>query len=653
MSLIELKNISKTYYIGNKVAVRALNDVSLKIEQGEFVAIMGPSGSGKSTLLAVLGLLDELDSGEYILQDKNIAHLKEDDYAGLRNRFFGFIFQMFNLLPKLNIVDNTMLPFIYSGEITEEKKQKAMGILKRVGLGDRLHHKPNELSGGQQQRVAVARALANDPLVILADEPTGNLDSKSSAEIMGILKELHGQGNTIVMVTHESGIAAAASRVLTLKDGKIVRDEVRRRHDKLPDSKTIEIKHKAKHVFSFSQLINYSYEAGLALLNNKLRSFLSILGVLIGVGAVITMLAIGTGAKQKVEQTMSSLGTNILMVRTSHRSRGIAMGGESSTRFNFSDYDSIKRMDGVKSVVPYVSGSAQVVNKNKNWRTSIVGTTYEYKDVKNSDASEGRFFSMSEGLGRKKIAVLGAAVVKELFADENPVGQSIRINRVNFEVIGVLPEKGISGWRNVDDQIVIPIKTAMYRLLGKDYIDYFDVQARDEESIPLVQEEIVKMIVKNHRLSEAASESIMVRNMAEIQAAASAMTDTLSVLLGGIAAISLLVGGIGIMNIMLVVIMERTHEIGLRKALGAQRGDILLQFLVESVMICFVGGMIGVVLGSVVSWLISTFVGWNAVISLWSVILAFTFSVVIGVVFGIWPAYRASKLLPIVALRYE
>lgn len=653
MSVIELKDISKTYYIGGKLPVYALRGVSLKVEPGEFVAIMGPSGSGKSTLLAILGLLDQADKGEYYLLGQNISNLKENDYARLRNRFFGFIFQSFNLLSKLDVVGNTMLPFIYAHDDSGVNKEKALATLKQVGLGDRLQHKPNELSGGQQQRVAVARALSNNPLVILADEPTGNLDSKSSAEIMQILSDLNQQGNTIIMVTHERALAEQASRIITLHDGKIATDELVRATKKvaLPEFK-VTVK-KNQGLFNFGWIKDYCYEAFLSVASNKLRSFLSILGVLIGVAAVITMLALGTGAKQNIEDRLSSLGTNLFYVQPNHRYRGISGGGEGATRFTLTDAAAIEKIEGVKAVVPYVRGSAQAVYQNKNWSTSVYGATYDYQFVRDAEPILGRFFTKTESLGRAKLAVLGQTVAKELFGEENPVGKFIRLNRVSFQVIGVFPEKGASGWRNVDDQVVMPIKTAMYRLMGKDYIDYFDVQVADQSQMDQIQEEIVAVLLRNHRLAQSESERIRVRNMAEIQEAAGAMINTLSMLLGGIAAISLLVGGIGIMNIMLVMVMERTHEIGLRKSLGAERRDIMLQFLVESVLICVLGGMLGVLLGAFVSWLASTFAGWNTVVSLWSVTLSFTFSVLIGLIFGLWPAWRASKLLPIVALRYE
>ena len=653
MSLIRLNQLNKIYRTGSEVTVKALQNVSLSIERGEFVAIMGPSGSGKSTLLAVLGLLDKADSGEYFLLEKNISQLSEVQYAKLRNRFFGFVFQTFNLLPKLNLLDNVLLPFIYADEVDEEKRKAVDVTLRKVGLHDRLKHKPNQLSGGQQQRAALVRALSNKPLVILADEPTGNLDSKSSQEIMAVFKELNEQGHTIIMVTHEHDIATWASRVLSLHDGQIIKDEKKRKIKTLADPAPATQEKKQSFWSHLGNLKNYFYEAFLSVVNNKLRSVLSILGVTIGVAAVIAMLALGTGAQRNMEERLAGLGTNVLMVRMQHRSRGISMGSGVGTRFSFADLEVLKKIEGVAAVAPYVTGNVQAVFKNNNWSTNVVGTDIEYQKIKDVTPALGRYFTRAEANGRAKVCVLGKTVADELFAENNPVGQSVRLNRVSFTVVGVMPEQGSFGWRNYDNQILLPIKTAMYRLLGNNYISYFEVKVRDDEMMQNVQDEIVLELLRLHRLSEADSEIFNIINTAQIQEAANAMMATLTFLLGSIAMVSLLVGGIGIMNIMLVTVVERTHEIGLRKALGAQKSDIMLQFLVESIIICLFGGVVGIVLGAAISWAFSTIAGWVIYISLASVILAFTFSVVVGVVFGLWPANRAAKLLPVEALRYE
>lgn len=655
MHLIKLKNISKTYHISKELEVPALKNISMQIDPGEFVAIMGASGSGKSTLLAVLGLLDKADSGNYELLGKDITKFSDKEYARLRNKFFGFIFQSFNLLPKLDVIANAMLPFIYGEESPREHEKKTIAILEKIGLGNRIKHKPNELSGGQQQRVAIARAIAAEPLVILADEPTGNLDSKSTSEIISLLKELNAQGNTIIMVTHEGSLATAASRIITLCDGEIISDDKKSISRKMSIPDFAFKKLKKKKMLSFTELKNYFYEGTISLIGNKLRSFLSILGILVGVAAVIAMLAIGNGAQQQVQNSLSALGKNLLSVRASFSSRGISLGSDSVTRFTFDDLNALKEIEFVDHVVPYVGGRAQIVYGNKNWSTNIVGVNPEYQQVRDAKTAYGRFFNQTEMAKRSKIVVLGKKVADELFVDddENAVGKWVRINRIPFKVIGVLKEKGFTGFFNSDDQILTPITTAMYRLLGKDYISNFDVQVHDTSAMAIVQSEILSTLTRLHRLSYEQADDIDIRNMADIQKAATETITTFSLLLGAIAAVSLFVGGIGIMNIMLVMVMERTHEIGLRKALGAQNSDIMVQFLIESVLICIIGGFMGIILGILVSFTISILAGWTILISASAIFLAFTFSVLVGLVFGLWPAWRAAKLLPIVALRYE
>ena len=653
MTLIQLKNVKKTYHMGGGIEVEALRGMSLDIEGGEFVAVMGPSGSGKSTLLAILGLLDTSDSGQYLLSGKNISGLGESDYARLRNRFFGFVFQTFNLLPKLNVTENVMLPFIYSCEATPENRAFAMKTLSDVGLADRLRHRPNELSGGQQQRAALARALANKPLVILADEPTGNLDSKSSEEIMKLFKKLNEEGNTIIMVTHEHDIAAWASRIVSLHDGMVISDERKRETPKIAEEKLKFHEVRAGKFCGPASLRNYIYEAFLAISSNKLRSALSILGVLIGVAAVITMLALGTGAQRQMQQNFAALGTNVLRLHTTGRFGGISLGTAAPTRFTFEDMAAYKKIVAVEQVAPYVQSRGQVVYGDKNWNTSITGTSVDYPDLHPVTFQFGRFFTKAEADGRNKVAVLGQTVAKQLFGATDPVGEWIRINRINFTVVGVMDTIGAMGFQNQDDRILIPVKTAMYRLMGQDYISYFEVKVRDLKDSDYVSSELINETMRLHRLPESQRQSIEIMNMAQIQQTATAVITALSYLLGAVAAVSLLVGGIGIMNIMLVTVMERTHEIGLRKALGAERKDILIQFLVEATAICLLGGSIGIIFGVIVSFVLSSFANWVIYISPGSVILAFGFSVIIGVVFGMWPAWRAAKLLPVEALRYE
>ena len=652
--MIELKNISKTYRIG-EVDVPALRDVSLKISPGEFVAIMGPSGSGKSTLLHILGLLDRPDKGSYHLMGKDVSTLSQEELATFRNEFIGFVFQLFNLLPRLKARENVSLPLVYTSNVKNRKFSSPEDLLRTVGLGDRINHNPNELSGGEQQRVAIARALIKNPKIILADEPTGNLDSSSAQELLKVFKNLNDSGITVIMVTHEEELTRGAKRIIRFLDGKIVSDEYltgkpsprERGEGGLPPDLKI-------HRFDFFRLKNYFSQAMRALLSNKSRSFLSILGILVGVAAVIAMLALGTGAREDIKKRLASLGSNLLSVRPArHRAGGIRLEPGSVTRLTIEDAEGIKKIPYVKRVNSTVSGRGQVVYGNKNWNTRIRGVTPEYPFMKASPAEEGRFFNNVEMITRSKVVLLGKTIVRELFEDENPIGEYVKINRINFRVIGILPEKGATGWRDRDDEIILPLNTAMYRVLGKKYIDYIDVEVEDEKEMEKVQEKIKKLIIRRHNIPPDREDTIEVRNMAEIQEAVSSIVKTFAWLLGSIAFISLLVGGIGIMNIMLVSVTERTREIGLRKAIGANNKDILSQFIIEAIAICLVGGILGILFGAAISGGLSKFAGWSTKVSPGAVLLAFLFSAGIGLFFGLWPARKASLLNPIDALRYE
>jgi len=656
--VLELKNVCKTYFMGSE-KVKALEDVSLKILPGEFVAIMGPSGSGKSTLMHILGLLDRPESGDYYLGKIRTNDLSDEELAAVRNRLVGFVFQQFHLLPRINALENAALPLIYAGK--QHLKEEAKRRIEEVGLGDRAHHRPNELSGGQQQRVAIARSLVNDPLIIFADEPTGNLDSKSKEEIIGILKGLNQKGKTIVMVTHENEMAVHAKRIIRTFDGKVISDVMQEapaklsgsdQADKLIDAVLSKSERKARE----TKFLEYLRQASQAMLSHKMRSFLSILGILIGVAAVIAMLALGTGAKEAIEKQLASLGSNLIMVMPgSSRIHGVSLGAGAVTRFTFQDVAAIEKLTGlVKKVSPSVTGRGQLVYANKNWNTQVEGVGVNYAEIRAATPAVGRFFTDEEVRVRDKVAVLGTTVAAQLFGDADPIGETIKINLVNFKVIGILPAKGATGFRDQDDTVVIPVTTAMYRVFGKEYLDSISVEADGPDVVEEAQDAISGLIIKQHRLmTEDEQDSFQIRNMADIKNTLTSTTKTMSLLLGAIAAISLLVGGIGIMNIMLVSVTERTREIGLRKAVGANNKDIMVQFMIEAVLMSFIGGIAGILLGGGVSVLITLFVGWAVRVSWFSVILATTFSLVVGVVFGMWPAQKASQLDPIEALRYE
>ncbi|MEW6088855.1 MAG: ABC transporter permease [bacterium] len=651
--MIQVKNLTKTYKTG-KVEFKALRGIDFKVEAGEFVAIMGPSGSGKSTMLHLLGFLDRPDSGEYFFNGKDTSKLTENDLALLRNRSIGFVFQQFHLLPRLTTLDNVKLPLIYGGR--KHLFENAARKLEEVGLADKITNYSNELSGGQQQRAAIARALVNDPVIIFADEPTGNLDTKSQEEVMAILKDMNKKGKTVIIITHEHDVAMHAKRIIRMRDGKIISDEVitpevsvKPECDK-NNGVCEHVSHAGKAEFQ-----DHLRQAFQAIFSHKMRSLLSMLGIFIGVAAVIAMLALGQGARESIQARLSSLGSNLLMVRPgSTQMHGVALEAGSVTRFTLLDAEAISKLSPVKRVSPSVNGRGQVVYGNKNWNTQVQGVGVDYADMRASVPVSGRFFTNEELIGKQKVAVIGKRIADELFQDINPIDKIIKINSINFRVIGVFPEKGATGWRDNDDVINVPVTTAMYRLFGKEYLNSIDVEIKEAGLMQDAQDLIKRLVILRHRIPKKDEDkSFQVRNMADIQEAMQSTTKTLAWLLGSIATISLIVGGIGIMNIMLVSVTERTKEIGLRKAIGARRIDIMTQFLIESVVMTTLGGIAGILFGCGVSVLMAKLAKWPTSISTFSIILSTTFSIGIGMGFGLWPARQASRLNPVEALRYE
>ena len=665
MTVIEIKNMTRSYKMG-KGELKVLKEISLRIEEGEFVAIMGPSGSGKSTLMQIMGLLDRPTSGRYFLLGQDVSRLSDDEGAVLRSKAIGFVFQMFNLLSRTSALGNVMLPMIYSGQ--GHREERGRELLCEVGLEDRMDHKPNKLSGGQQQRVAIARALVNKPRILLADEPTGNLASDQADEILRRLVHLNQQGITTIVVTHEPDVAARARRIIQLKDGMLIKDEPNvltqgnREQGNSVGTLTVSSGVVAQPAikldppkFSLAELKEHVGSALRAMVANKIRSTLSVLGVLIGVAAVIAMLAIGEGARASIQARLTGLGSNVIMLFPgAPNTRGIQGAVGDYTRLTLDD---VKAVRGASPYIADIYGEAEanvrVVYKNRNTVVELQGVPTSYESIRNARPPFGRFFTETEDLRLSRVVLLGQTVVDNLFGDENPIGETVKINRVNFEVIGILPVKGSTAFSDQDAMVVIPLHTAMKRVLSTTYLHEMAIQADSPESIQVVIGDVEALLRRRHRLPSYKENDFTLRNNAEIQATLSGTTKTMSMLLGSVAAISLLVGGIGIMNIMLVSVKERTREIGLRKAVGAARRAILAQFLLEASVLSGVGGMAGIVLGASVSLALSRLAGWTTFITPQSVFWAFAFSVGVGVIFGFWPAYKASLLSPIGALRYE
>ncbi len=647
--LIRLEKIEKIYHMGENT-LKVLNDVNLSIEKGDFVAIMGPSGSGKSTLMNLIGTLDTPTTGKYFFNKKDISTLSNDELALFRRHEVGFIFQQFNLLTYFDAAENVALPLLYSEGTIE--KEKAHDLLKSVGLLERADHRPKEMSGGQQQRVAIARALMNNPELILADEPTGNLDSHSEEQVMGILKKLNHEGMTVVMVTHEEEIGAQCKRIIRMRDGKILSDE--RNSPFVPSDRIADTREEKK---SKALTITEHFRQGLKQLGaNKVRTFLSILGVLIGVSSVVAMMAIGKGAQKAIETQLSSLGANILSLRTgAMRSGGVAAEAGLTALLYPEDAAALKnKFPDIVNAAPNVNGRAQTNFKNKNWNTQVAGVIPDYQYLRSYVPSEGRFFTDEENQKRARVALIGATVHRELFGGKNPIGETIKINKNNFLVIGLLPEKGATGWRDQDDLILVPLQTGMRRLMGRTTVDSIDIQVKEGADMASLQDEVMEFMLNRHHIAASQKEdAFMIMNMADIQQAISQSSQTMTLLLTVIAAVSLLVGGIGIMNIMLVSVTERTKEIGLRKAIGATSGDILTQFLAESVVVGIVGGVAGILFGITLAVTLTFFAGWATSISLFSVVISFVFSLLIGLIFGVYPARSASRLNPIDALRSD
>jgi len=643
--LLELNAVSRTYTTGG-IPLTVLRDIRLVIQSGEFVAIMGASGSGKSTLMNIIGCLDKASKGTYRIRGVDVTSLNGDQLAALRRDTFGFIFQRYNLMSDLSAVENAEVPAIYCGMAKTQREAHAGELLQELGLSDRMQHHPNQLSGGQQQRVSIARALMNGGPVILADEPTGALDSQGGKEVMAILEKLHEQGHTIIVVTHDSDIAAYAHRIVRLNDGRITSDELQ---EKSKAAALSQVGETGKDGKQGTAVLGEALKMALrSLLHNRMRTVLTMLGIIIGVAAVVALMAIGNGAKQDVLERIQAMGTDLLTINRG--TPAVRASANIVTSFLPEDLPSISSVPGVSMAVPETNSSSLLRFGDQDLIVTVVGTGEDFPQVHDWPPQSGVFFSAEHVMRYAQVVTLGQTVAKNLFpVGTNPIGQYILIGNAPFLVIGVLSMKGLSGrGDDMDNSVWIPYTTAGARIFGRRFFNSIVVRVTPGADMSVVQDELTAQLINRH-----GKEDFNIRNMADTIETASETQNTLTYLLAAIAVISLVVGGIGVMNIMLVSVTERTREIGIRMAIGARGFDVLFQFLTEAVLVCFIGGLAGVVVGVGGGLAASSIIGWRVVFTVAPILLAFACAFLTGIVFGYLPARKAAQLDPIDALARE
>jgi macrolide transport system ATP-binding/permease protein len=646
--IISLRKLRREFQSGDNT-VTVLKDVDLDIHAGEMVAIMGASGSGKSTLMNILGCLDKASSGSYAFNGKDISKLGPDQLAQLRREYFGFIFQRYQLLPDLNAVENVEMPAIYAGVDVGARRKRAVDLLTRLGLGDRLHHRPSALSGGQQQRVSVARALMNGGDVILADEPTGALDTKSGNELMALLEELHRDGHTIIIVTHDPLIAQHADRTVEISDGVIVSDT---RRDKAEPDATMQkqsVRRIAKWREGADRLGEAMRMAMRAMIAHKLRTFLTMLGIIIGIASVVSVVALGQGSQQTVLERISSIGTNTINIYP-----GTGFGDRRTARIRTllpADADAIGKQGYADSVTPKVSSNQTILFQNISVTAQTSGVGADYFRVSGSKFSEGQSFTADDVSTRAQEAVIDDNAQTALFKNgQDPIGQVIILGKVPVRIIGVVAASSSFGPGSGTANVYVPYTTAMNRILGQNYLQGITVRVADTYDMDTAESDLTTLLTQLH----GGAQDFYLQNTNTIRDTIQSTTQTLTLLISMIAVISLIVGGIGVMNIMLVSVTERTREIGIRMAVGARRGDILKQFLIEAVLVCFLGGALGVALSFALGAGLTQFVsGARLSYSTLTIVAAFVSSSLIGVIFGFMPARAAARLDPVQALARE
>ncbi|TYG33421.1 MacB family efflux pump subunit [Lonepinella koalarum] len=643
MNIIEIKGINKFFGEGEN-RTQVLKDIDLDIKKGDFIAIIGQSGSGKSTLMNIIGCLDTATSGSYKIDNQEVSHLNRDQLSDLRQQKFGFIFQRYNLLSTLSAVENVALPAIYAGVDQQARLARAASLLDKLGLGDKLENKPSQLSGGQQQRVSIARALMNGGEIILADEPTGALDSKSGETVMEILTQLHSEGHTIILVTHDKQVANFANRIIEIKDGRIIEDT--RKSDLIAHKDTTPKINKNAFSFYKDQFMESFKMSVNAIVAHKMRSLLTMLGIIIGITSVVCVVALGNGSQQKILANINSMGTNTMDIFN-----GTGFGdrrAEKNQNLTVSDSDILAKQSYIESSTPNSSVSGTLTYGSQSFTAQVYGVGEQYFNVKGLITVTGKIFGANDVANNENVAVIDDNTVDQIFPNSDPIGQILMVNKKPLKVIGVAKSNNNMG-SSSNLKIYIPYTTAMNKISGNQKIDSITVKIRDDVNSTVAEKGLTNLLQVRH-----GKKDFFVMNTDTIKQTIEATTNTMTLLISSIALISLVVGGIGVMNIMLVSVTERTKEIGVRMAIGARQANILQQFLIEAVLICLIGGVTGILLSVLFGTIFNLFMtDFTMIFSSFSIISAVLCSTLIGVIFGYVPAKNASQLNPINALARE
>ncbi|MGM3161978.1 MacB family efflux pump subunit [Dickeya undicola] len=644
--LLVLRQVHRSFINGEQ-RVDVLKNINLAIHAGEMVAIVGASGSGKSTLMNILGCLDKPTQGDYQVADVSTLTLNGDQLAALRREHFGFIFQRYHLLNDLNVGDNVEMPAVYAGQARHERHQRAAALLARLGLAGRLQDSPNQLSGGQQQRVSIARALINGGQVILADEPTGALDSASGEEVLSILHELHQQGHTIVLVTHDMRIAQMAGRIIEIHDGEIVADR-KTADDMTPATPTPPTPLPSTTLTSGYDRLQNAFRMALRAMNaQRMRTFLTMLGIIIGIASVVSVVALGKGSQQQVLEHINAMGTSTLEIFPGKDFGDMHSAAIQTLRVN--DLRPLEQQPYIHSVTPTVSTSVTLRYTNKAVSVSVNGVGEQFFTVRGYVLSEGNGFSPISVEQLTQEAVIDQNTRNKLFPNgENPLGQVIFLGTLPCRIIGVATRKQSGFGSDENLNVWLPYTTVMHRMVGQSYLRSITVRVKDNIDLNVAQQGITQILTRQH-----GNKDFFVMNTDSIRQTIRQTTATMTLLVSAIALISLIVGGIGVMNIMLVSVTERTREIGVRMAVGARTSDIMQQFLIEAVLVCLCGGVLGVMLSLLAGAIASHVSNVTFLYSTASMAAAFLCSSLIGVIFGFFPARRAAQLQPIHALERE